>query len=503
MNLSRSTITLILIALSAIVAPGALAQAPAADPAAPAASSEAPPETFNLDITNEGGVHMVLMQKLFKVVKQLFPDAEERWDPASGIMRIEADGKVLDILSRASAVVIDGHSKSVPHSVVIRQGNVKIPLETVKMVLDTLGVEFDIKKEEEDAAALPAAPLPTPAPTAAPKSNAPAIPTSILSADKETTPAASALSKTAPPAQAQATPVPKPARPTPTPTQPTSPLLANSSTIPITASAIPQDGKVAAQATPAAKPASSAPAVVLPSFQEKSAEPAQPAAATANETPLEPPTALAGKVGLSWGQLADLAHRAPPRRITLVCDAAQKDLAQDLSASLQQGRPTEVTVLVAPSSQRTDQALLDSVVSSRPDLLLDLVVSPKPAGAEDAETYVVWAVHEALWPQDREGGKTAAAQSQQRYRRHQFQSLALGSLLKREIGNQFQERSVVYELAPSYLLRRVDAPSAEVLIPTPEGEKANKGSTSRQSRLVEALSTAVGNYIHGMERVQF
>jgi hypothetical protein len=237
---------------------------------------------------------------------------------------------------------------------------------------------------------------------------------------------------------------------------------------------------------------------VQPTYQDK---PANKPATAGEEPPLEPPAALAGKIGLGWGQLADIAHRTPPRRITLVCDGVQESLAQQLSQKLQRTVGAEVTVLLASSAKRNDPTLLSHVLDSRPDLFLDLLACPPPQSAgQDTETFTVWVVHEALWPQDRESGRESRA-PQLQYRRHQFQSLALGSLLRTELGRQFRDQTVLYELAPAYLLRRVGAPSAAVLVPA-EGSGSSV-EADQSKRLANAIANAITTYVHGMQRVQF
>ena len=435
-------------------------------------------DSFTLNITNEGGVDMVLMQDLFKVVKQLFPEADLRWDPGVGIMQIEADRKKIQVLSRYPSIIIDGRSKTMPHPVKIRQGHVLLPVETVQALLGALGINFDYSKEKESTSA----PLATSTSTSASTIHAPAVPTTLLAPARGNVATTTPAPVVTPLAELQLTPTPP--APVPTPTPPLAPPLAEA-------------GKTTDST---AHPPESAPPVVLPNFAQGTNKPA-PAAAPSSESPLEPPNALAGKIGLSWGQLTDIVHRTPPRRITLICDKAFEKLGQEISQELQVGLPSEVSLLVTTASTRADETLLSRVQSSQPDLVIDLMASPVPAIAdESAETPTVWVVHEALWPQDREA-KKGDNNLDQRYRRHQFQSLALGSLLRTELGRQFPEHPVPYELAPSYLLRRVDAPSAEVLIPTSTGEEAQDSEKTKQ--LASAVSGAVRSYIRGMQQVQF
>jgi hypothetical protein len=196
--------------------------------------------------------------------------------------------------------------------------------------------------------------------------------------------------------------------------------------------------------------------------------------------------------------LADLNHRQPPRRITLVCDRSLEPLAHGLESDLRLNLDVEISVVVAPMARRDSDSLLSSAVLSKPDLLVDLLAVPAEVETEQDQPFYVWVVHEALWPQDRklEGGMRGMAQN---YRRHQFQSLALGSRLRTELGQEFSGRMIFYELAPSYLLRRTDAPSAAVLIP----RKADEAASSVDDRIARAIAGAIRTYIRGMEAVRF
>lgn len=71
--------------------------------------------------------------------------------------------------------------------------------------------------------------------------------------------------------------------------------------------------------------------------------------------------------------------------------------------------------------------------------------------------------------------------------------MALGSLLREKLGQQFPNQEITYELAPSYLMRRLDAPAATVLVP-------GEGRDERTQRLADAAAAAIAAYVRGMSR---
>src|SRR5690606_6854637 len=125
---------------------------------------------------------------------------------------------------------------------------------------------------------------------------------------------------------------------------------------------------------------------------EASLEPGAPARA------LQPPPSLAGKIGLSWGQLADVAHRQPPREVTLVYDQALAAAAQLAQTKLADGSGLNVTLVEAPSPRRDSEGVIGPALGSAPQLLVDLMLLPADS---DGQEFHVWTVHDALWPQDR------------------------------------------------------------------------------------------------------
>jgi hypothetical protein len=199
--------------------------------------------------------------------------------------------------------------------------------------------------------------------------------------------------------------------------------------------------------------------------------------------------------GLTWSQLADRAHSRPPRRVTIAYDREMEGLARRLGAQVQRIGDLEITLLDV-RGRRDDDALLIRIAQSRPDVFLDLVSTP--AGGEAAGAglaFEVWSVHEALW-----GSGPAPATGQtappihELYRVHQFHNLALGSVLRTELARGFPGGAVRHELAPSYLLRRVDAPSAAIVVPADYGQ----GDDRELDRVVRALAGGFAGYYSGV-----
>lgn len=217
--------------------------------------------------------------------------------------------------------------------------------------------------------------------------------------------------------------------------------------------------------------------------------PAAPSPTPAPIPALQAPTGLEGRIGLSWAQLVDARHRFPPERITLLCDQVLEPAARQAAALLNR-LPTYRARTITSTGPRHRTSVLNDVQSSQPELFIDLLAQPV---AGDAVPVVgVWTVHDALWPEDRAQMATLPAQ-QRRYLAHQFQNIALGSLLKSEIAAVQEDIPVVFELSPSWLLRRMDAPSAAVLIPTQGDAPLIDAET-----LGQAIARAVQAYAEGM-----
>ncbi len=214
--------------------------------------------------------------------------------------------------------------------------------------------------------------------------------------------------------------------------------------------------------------------------------------------PLEiPKTVKAGETGLTWKQLADAAHNRPPRRLTLVCDPQLQTLALRLQQFASSAMDLQVAV-VSAEDRRSGVQLLSQIAKTQPDLVLDLIHAPS-AGKEvpDGSAAIeIWSVHDALWPGDGNGESAGAKKEKPlAYKTHQFQNLALGSMLRGELVRSFPNRPIQFELAPSYLLRRMDAPCAAALIP-PRAAGSERDSTDRIAR---ALAAGLIAYCRGME----
>ena len=495
---------------------GTLSAQDAAPPAAAApTATPAGQDSFVLEFREEPGGNTVDMRGFLRVLDQIFSDLQSRWDPLQGILEIKAEGRVIQALSRQPLVIIDTRMNKVKRPIRVNaQGEVSIPVETVSLVLKSLGIAFDMGAEgKEPGGKNPAAPADesTTAPLAPAAPAVPSIPlgqsTAATSSGPTTTtasrapaidlarltgPSASATPEaTAPAGLDDVTPLPvievRPETETALDATPVTPSEGDGADAPSVPGA--PAGQTASPSVPLTQQGRLP--LQVPTRQEQA-----PGQATA----IEAPTVLAGRIGLTWGQLADLNHRQPPRRITLVCDTPLEPVVRAIDANLRTDLDVEVTIVIAPGARRDSEGLLSNVVLSQPDLLVDLLAVPPEAETEteQEQPYYVWVVHEALWPQDRklEGEARGMAQN---YRRHQFQSLALGSRLRTELGQEFSGRVIFYELAPSYLLRRTDAPSAEVLIPRASGQAAS----NVDDRLARAIAGAIRTYIHGMEAVRF
>jgi hypothetical protein len=460
--LARFVLPILWILAGWVIPPQARAQTPTPTPA-PAATARPREESFTLELLQDLTGTNVRMPNLLALLDHLFPGGvTSRWDPLDEILRIDVQGKAFDLWARRPVVMINGTMNTVARAVMMRQGELQVPVETVELILKTMGIEYEIN----------APPPPTPTrPT----------PPAVTLGSSTTLPLTSAST----PAGVEAARI---AQPTSTPL-PTPPIFEMARTAP-TSSTTSAEAPVL-------------PRVMLPvPVEGATATPGllvQPPALTASGSPLEPPPALAGRIGLSWGQLADLAHREPPSRLTIVCDAALEEIARQVAQSVQVESNLATTVLVAPTARRDDETLALRVAQSQPGLMMDLMASP-PAGDMATAAFQIWVVHEYLWPRDLAGGAQAPSAQMQRYRRHEFQNLALGSVMRVELGRQFPDRVVLYDLAPLTLLARVDAPAAAVLLPVDaEGKPDPDGS----ERIGRALAAGVADYVRGMRQVRF
>lgn len=205
---------------------------------------------------------------------------------------------------------------------------------------------------------------------------------------------------------------------------------------------------------------------------------------------LDIPQVDASVAGLTWGELTDYAHPRAPRRMTIVYDAAFHPLADALARVARRTGLSEVS-LIQVESRRDDPALMTRVSQSRPEILLDLMSS----ATADIRKFEVWTVHEALWTSSPQPKTESARLMQELYVAHQFHNLALGSVLRAELARSFPDGTVRHELSPCYLLRRVDAPSAAVVIP----EELAEDSERELERVARALAGGFAGYYRGVQ----
>ena len=432
-------------------------------------------EPSHLTLRREGGERVVLMQDLFEWLSGQFPDFKGTWDPIKSEMRIQADGAQIVVYGERPVIDVNREPRKVPRAIMLRRGRLLIPVATVKIILETLGFEADLGPDAD-------VPVPQGTPGGTPPAATPvppAVPITALDPLATPDPASTVTPAVTPDIVPALTP-------------------AATSETSLDPAATPLSPTPAAE-TPMAQPTvpveeAPMPSVILEPEVTPAAGEAPPPAGESSRA-LQPPPSLAGKIGLSWGQLADVAHRQPPRDVTIVYDQALAPAAQLAHDKLADGSGLNVTLVEAPSARRDSEGVIGPALGSAPQLLVDLMLLP----VDSAQEFHVWTVHDALWPQDRQAARNAEGGITLRYRNHQFQNLALGSLLRSELGAQFPDGpAVLYELSPAYLLRRANAPSAAVLVPA-----SLVGSAENDERVARAVFAAISGYIEGMRSVQF
>jgi hypothetical protein len=439
----------------------AQAQAPA-----DAAPSTVPSQSFNLNLVDAPGGVVVDMVDLVRMLETIYPGARSRWDAQRGMVRLEVANRRFDVLAGHKMLIVDGKILGVPRPLSVVQGRIYFPVETIQAILQSLNLDFELQ-----------AGVTTPAATATADEPAPGI-AAVPPLIDGTEPGGDQTPKTAPPA------VVAPRTPSPFDAATPAPLAEATSAFQ------PLDATL--DTTPAA--GANTPSInlsVLISERPLAAPQATPAPTSIG---LQPPSGLSPRIGLGWRNLADAGHRIPPERITLVCDPALQSVADGVAERLNRHLFYRAQVIVAPSRRRDQEKLQREVADSATELLVDLMAIPN--GDADPNTPLfVWVAHEALWPDDRAGEAAAGIEGQ--YRPHQFQSLALGSLLRGRLGGHFPDRLVIYEMSPALLLRRTAAPSAGVLIPTAQaGGQARLPLDAEQ--LADAVAEAVSDYAEGL-----
>jgi hypothetical protein len=407
-----------------------------------AAQPEAPQQELTLELRNEPDGIYVSFTDFLNVLRSIDAGAHGEWDGVLGMFRITAAGRSMQALANQPVLVIDGRYRAVSKPLRVRGSLVLVPIESVKLLLKSLNFEFEIEGE---------APTPTPAPLGSPVSPAP-------------TPGAGAPqgNATSPQATAAAPSVPMSIVPPRT-----------------------QDSMTGGSGAPAF---TSGGPLVSPLINQ-------------SLPPLEAPNTGGTVMGLTWGQLADSRHTQPPRRLTLVCDAALQPVAERIYGLVARALGLDVSI-VPVIAGRDHPLLVGELTRTRPDMVVDLMLGPSLPDAADAAAastaqigFEVWAVHEALWPAEARATPGSARSVQQMFRMHQFQNLALGAMLRGELSRGFPERNVHYSLMPAYLLRRADAPSAAVLLPA----AILNDETGDLDRASRAIAGGIVAYCRGME----
>jgi hypothetical protein len=483
------------------------------------ASSPTIAETINLELQQEGDNLLVLLQDFIKLMKDLFPDCEVKWNPLAGVLSANVKHHRLQATSGRRIIFLDRKARIVQQPIMVKEGRVLIPVKTVQLMLETLKVPFEIELPEK-----PTEPGEPDSPEITELTESPDVPESKLEPDNAPSgsipqPEYESISGTDP-APSPETPDPlnllkeNPATSgsafvTPNPSmeifqltdEPTSFSEDPGSVSPATGDFHGDPGfEPVVEAIHKADGPTKAPTVVLPSLPDIP----KPVKPTGNQNlTLQPPKVLAGRIGLSWGQLADWLHRQPPRNITIIHDpetAAIADLIKDLALQSVDYFTRQVEI---KDGGRSRFSVLRDIQSTDPELCIDLINMSIPADSRVShETFRVWVVHEALWPQDTQPRDEMASDTKV-YRNHQYQALALGSLIRSELGQQFPDQLISYELAPSWLLRRLNAPSAGILIPSVAGESSGEKRDSADLRIATAIHSALTAYVRGMEKVQF
>lgn len=265
----------------------------------------------------------------------------------------------------------------------------------------------------------------------------------------------------------------------------------------VEAPAIPA-GLLDSALTAAARPQSA----LLPAVRLSATTPT--ADAGARPTILSAPEGWHEAASLTWGQLADLRHRQPPAIILLICNSRMEPATRQVRDRLRSDpRIRQVMVLTVDEPRRDQPGLVRQANARRPELVIDLNGYVAAERADPTpEPVRVWVVGDVIWPGSRLGERSAAIRPEDAYRAHQFHGWALGSLLHSELTRRLPDRSSSFEFAPSWLLRRLDAPAVALLVPLEPGEQPLEPGPMRE-QLVWAVSQAVTRYLDGMERVAF
>lgn len=343
------------------------------------------PQSVSFEIIEEPDGEYVSLAGFLELLRTIDEQARGEWDGQLRLVRIEALDHKLQAFASRPAVLIDSAYQSAPKPVRFKDGVALLPMATVAVLFEALGIAFDLEGEQQ--------------PDTIPGEAAPSL---------FTTPDPFNRSKRAP---------------------------------------------------------------LGPEFQM--------------------PESLAEVEGLTWGQLADYAHRAPPRRLLFVCDPELQALAEKTGAYIARATDLDFDTL-ALEEQTSKSDLLDHIAGSGADLLIQLMRT-QSSEARSPRGFEVWTVHEALWPARSSLEPAQKPVGRDLYQVHQFHNLAFGSMLGREVAKAFPSVPTRYTLSPVYLLRRVDMPSAAVLVP--EGLAASE--SAELDRAARALAGGVVGYYLG------
>lgn len=458
----RSTLPALVCAIFAVISPHpAAAQTPADGPPTTADTAQ----SFRLNLVNAPGGVVVDLIDLVRMLDSIFPGARSRWDAQRGMVSIEVDGHRFDALTGHAVLIVDRRIQSVPRPLQLHQGKIMVPVDSVQVILQGLDLDFELQTG-----------APTPSTAAATQPTSSTVETGL----PEGTP---------PDPDVESIPDTFPATPDPFAPPPVPGVDPESATPVAPVPGLPLDTAAAASDTlPLDAPSINLAVLITDKPPTPQSTPA-PAILT-----LQPPAGLSPTNGLDWDRLNDEGHRVPPERISLVCDGALEPVARRALEILNRHPVYKARLLVAPSGRRDQEALQRDIDDHAPELLIDLMSIPDD-GADPGPALMVWVVNDALWPGDR--AHPAAGDPLRAYRPHQLQSLALGSLLRAELYARFQDRLIVYEMAPHYLLRRLGAPAAAVLLPVRREGRETEPALDPQ-RLAEAVAAAVMDYAEGI-----
>ena len=109
-----------------------------------AENSAEPPAPVNLELQQEGRNLVVSLQNFIKLMKDLFPDSEIDWNPLSGVLSIQVNQHYFQATSGQRVIFLDRRSHILQQAIMLKRGQVLIPVEMVQLILETLMIQFDI-----------------------------------------------------------------------------------------------------------------------------------------------------------------------------------------------------------------------------------------------------------------------------------------------------------------------------------------------------------------------